>query len=197
MTRSLQKAPSRTWRFGFVLLLQLAIVLAVPLPKAITRATGTSIALQTTPVDPYDILRGRYVTLGYAAEQISTLSNLPGWSDRPEGRSAQSVQPIYLILEPNPDAPSAVPVRAWHPVAVAWQYPRTSNASQRIIKGTYRDLYRPEVDLGLSQYFIPEERGDTLERDMNAHREATTVEIKLDRRGRSVLVRLWVEDRSY
>lgn len=187
------------WRFGGILLLQLAIVLAVPFPKAITLATGTTIALQTTPVDPYDILRGRYVTLGYEAERVNTLKNLPGWNTRLQNRDRQSsLHPIYLILEPVPDTSDTAPVQPWRPVAIAWTRPRNLTSPQLVIKGTYDTYYRSgNVDLGLGEYFIPEERGDVLEKDMEANRDAVFAEIKLDRRGNSALVGLWVEDRNY
>lgn len=199
MTRSPQTNQSKSvWRFGIILALQLAIALAVPLPKAIVQATGTTIALRTVPVDPYDILRGRYVTLDYAAERM-VRSGLPGWDDVASAPYARS-RPIYLTLEPDPEPPPSLLIEVWHPVAVSLEPPRDLARGQKLIKAHYRQAgrrFQRGVDLGLSQYFIPEERGDALEKDMNANRDATAAEIKVDRRGNSVLVKLWVEDRSY
>ncbi|WP_017327907.1 GDYXXLXY domain-containing protein [Synechococcus sp. PCC 7336] len=183
------------WKFALPLLFQLAIVLAIPIPKALTLATGETLYLQTVPIDPYDLLRGRYITLAYAIENHRSLSNLPGWESEEELRDAGGNLPdsIYLVMELEED--SANPVRPWQVVRVAFDLPTDLAERQRILKARYSRY--GNIDVGLSQYFIPEAIGDELERDILEHRNSTLVEVKVDDRGNSALVGLWVEDRSY
>jgi uncharacterized membrane-anchored protein len=61
---------SRHWRAGAVIVAQLAILAAIPLRQVRARLSGTTVTLETVPVDPYDVLSGYYVTLRYAAEQV-------------------------------------------------------------------------------------------------------------------------------
>lgn len=189
------KLSKSTWRFGIIFAVQLAIVLAGPLPKAIVRVTGSTIALRTAPAGPYDSLLGRYVTLRYAAER-AVRSGLPGWNDIANKPNTQS-RPIYLTLEPDPKSPPSLPMQTWRPVAIALDPPRDLVQGQKLIKAYYRQPGRRGVDLGMSQYFVPEERGELLDKDMTANRSAIAAEVKVDRWGNSVLVKLWVEDRSY
>ena len=173
------------WRILIPLVAQVLIIATIPAQKAATLATGTTVYLQTAPVDPYDLLRGRYVTLDYEIGDRMTLQDLPGSEavDEPE---------FYIQLAP----PTAAldPTAPWQPVSVSVDYPADLPADHVVIRaqgGSWR------FDLGLGQYFIPDEVGDALEVDMNQYREETRVEAKIDDRGNAALVRLWVQDRPY
>ncbi|MEN9205221.1 MAG: GDYXXLXY domain-containing protein [Thermostichales cyanobacterium BF4_bins_65] len=172
------------WAIGIPLLVQVGIVVAIPAQKAYTLATGTTVFLQTVPVDPYDLLRGRYVTLDYQLARWETLEALPGWSpqllDRPT---------VFITLKPG-----ATPEAAWIPVAIAAEYPAVVEPGQQVIRGRWQGS---RLDLGLGEYFIPEAIGDDLEADLRQHPELARAEVKVDAQGRSALVRVWVADRSY
>ncbi|NJL97597.1 MAG: GDYXXLXY domain-containing protein [Synechococcaceae cyanobacterium SM2_3_2] len=173
------------WRILIPLVAQVLIIATIPAQKAATLATGTTVYLQTAPVDPYDLLRGRYVTLNYEIGDRTTLQDLPGGEaiDEPE---------FYIQLAPPTAAMD--PTAPWQPVAVSIDYPRDLPADHVAIRaqgGSWR------LDLGLGQYFIPDEVGDALEVDMNQYQEQTRVEAKIDDRGNAALVRLWVQDRPY
>ncbi|GAB4212349.1 MAG: hypothetical protein OHK0012_06470 [Synechococcales cyanobacterium] len=171
-------------RLGIPLLLQMGILVTIPAPKAYTLATGTPILLQTVPVDPYDLLRGRYVTLDYRIAQPETLQKLSGWS------SELYDQPyIYVTLTPGSQASDA-----WIPMAVSAQKPLSLAANQQVIRGQW--LYG-RLDFGLGQYFMPEDIGDPLEADLRRFPDEARAEVKVDRHGGSALVNVWVQDRRY
>ena len=165
----------------------MAIVLAIPAQKVMTITTGTTVYLQTVPVDPYDLLRGRYVTLNYEIAQRSLLETLPGWSDDLATRG----QDLYVVLRPPADPQAREP---WQAIAVSDIPPDVIEPGHQLIKGTWRGW---RLDLGLGAYYIPESIGDALEDDIAENREGTRVEVKVDRRGKTALLGLWVEDREY
>ncbi len=167
------------------LLFQGMIVFSIPAQKAYTLTTGTTVFLQTVPVDPYDLLRGRYVTLDYAAAQQETLETVPGWA--PE---LQEKPVVYVILKPGEALRDP-----WIPVGIQGQFPQTIPPGHQVIQGRWRRW--GGLDFGLSQYFIPEGSGAGLEADLSDHPQAARAEVKVDAQGRSALVQLWVEDRNY
>lgn len=174
-----------TWRFWIPVALQLLIIVSVPAPKAYTLATGKTIFLETIPVDPYDILRGRYVTLGYKVADWQTLKKLPGWQSRFKEESE-----FYLILEGDNNF-----ISPWQVVAVSKDYPKTLDPNQIALKASGAAWWG--ANLGIHQYYIPEDIGDGLEADIRAHRDKTRVEAKVDSLGHAAVVGVWVEDRSY
>ncbi|NEP55088.1 MAG: GDYXXLXY domain-containing protein, partial [Moorea sp. SIO3C2] len=110
MTPSNPKRKLPLWRFLVPLAVQVAIVLSIPAQKVMTITNGTTVYLKTAPIDPYDVLRGRYVTLNYDISQRSRLESLPGWSDELAIREAE----LYVVLEPPTNEQSREP---WQPVA--------------------------------------------------------------------------------
>ena len=195
------------WRFTIAIAFQLAIVASIPIPKAIVIATGDTIYLQTRPIDPYDILRGRYVTLDYEIEQSSAISNLPGYLTPEQLQTTDGERPdrIYLILEKSKLDPNELDrnvsvnsVIPWNAVEVAYRLPETLEEGQQLLSGQLSfHSSREWIDIGLGQYFIPESIGDALEKDIRQHQEATLAEVKVDRRGNSALMGIWVEERKY
>ena len=175
------------WRFVIPLAVQVAIVLSIPAQKVMTISTGTTVYLQTAPIDPYDLLRGRYVTLNYEIAQRSLLETLPGWSDD----LAKRGQELYVVLRPPTDNQSREP---WQAIAVSGIPPEVIEPDHQIIKGTWRGW---RLDLGLGAYYIPEAIGDALEDDIAENREDSRAEVKVDRHGKTALLGLWVEDREY
>ena len=173
------------WRFWLPLLCQLAIVAAVPAPKVWAHATGTTVLLRTTPVDPYDVLRGRYMRLGFADAGFDGLAKLPGW--RPE--LGEAGHDVWVEFAP---APAGKP---WKPVAVHGASPTALPPGHVAIRGPAEG---GTLDWGMEQYFIPEGAGDGMEAAMRAAaRESILVEARVDARGTAVLEGLWVAGRKY
>ncbi|MEO0406570.1 MAG: GDYXXLXY domain-containing protein [Cyanobacteria bacterium P01_A01_bin.135] len=183
----------RRWAFWLPLVLQLGLILAAPARAIYTHTTGETVLLQTAPVDPYDLLRGYYVTLSYQISASDTLDELPGWQEIKEA-DRQSNLPLYVVLAPPEGASGDQP---WTPVSISRDRPQLSSG-QVALRGTYQ---WGRVVYGLERYYIPEDqRGEINERIRQQHLsepEAYLIEVKVDARGQSAPVSLWVGEKNY
>ncbi|MEB3881918.1 GDYXXLXY domain-containing protein [Lyngbya sp. CCY1209] len=190
------------WRLWAPLLCQAALVMAIPAQAVYTYLTGTTIVLQTAPVDPYDFLRGYYQILGYEISDPNTLKTLPGSPTVLEGNENYSYidrgQPVYVILQkPEGNSESDRPP-AWEPVAVRSDRPENLPDNQIAIRGEGNGW---GVEYGLETYYMPESERDRVNADINFAQqtdpESFVVEVKVDSGGHAIPVRLWVRDRSF
>lgn len=181
-------APAQAaWRFWLPLAFQLLIVAAVPAPQLLAHLTGTTVLLRTAPVDPYDLLRGRYMRLGYADQDVGGLERLPGW------KAAMAAEPrpeaVWVVFAPAP------PGKPWTAVDVRRSRPEGLPGGQVAIRG---DLRGGSVDWGMDQYYVPEGAGDGIEAAMRqAPADAILVEARVDARGTAVLEGLWIRGVRY
>jgi uncharacterized membrane-anchored protein len=143
--------------FGAAILLQCALLILMVADRMQILRDGREVTLQTQPIDPRDLLRGDYVTLGYG------ISQLPAGALA--GQSAAERNPVVFVkLAPNADGLyEAVSVHA-EPVPVTAQdvlirgrvtYSCGSNGR------TFCD--RLTIRYGLESYFVPEGEGRKLE----------------------------------
>lgn len=227
MTAATSAAPPRQrpagWRFWLPLVAQVALILAVPAQVAYTYFTGQTIVLQVAPVDPYDFLRGYYVTLTYDISNPATLRELPGAEtlDFPEEGEFpvyndslfNNGKPFYLILQ-APEQTNATPPEAWEPVAVQGDRPTDLPANQIALEGTYlngRLLY------GLESYYIPEDQRDAINSRIWELQSQTppvipdseitpvpepelppiVIEVRVNPQGDSYPLTMWLEEQPY
>jgi uncharacterized membrane-anchored protein len=129
-------------------------------------------------VDPVDILRGRYVRLGYEIGQLDAMRKLPGWRDAYEKQPTD----LYWVLEPGSPA--------WKAVAIA----ETPPTGERVaLRGR---LENGRVTFGLEQYYVPEDQGDVLQSAIN--RESHNLaEVRVDGWGHAMLTGVRVGDRRF
>ncbi len=177
--------------FGLCVLAQLAILAVKPTEKLIIRhVTGGVITLQTVPVDPYDVMRGYYMTLRYEI------------SDPPEFKYSRekSGATVYTLLKKGPDG-------VWHGVSVSDEIPTDLEkpiepggpARERaVIRGTVaaRRSHGP-IRYGIEEYFVPEEMRHEIERDISREGQRILVDVAVDPKGRSSILRLHVGDKTY
>ncbi len=187
-TQVAEKLPG--WRFWLPLLFQSALILAIPAHSAYTYATGKTVALQTLPVDPYDLLRGYSQTLSYQISDSEMLSKLPGGNQIHSGS-------FYVVLEAPADT-HAHPPAPWKPVRVSRDRPTNLPANQVALKGNWnawRSIY------GLETYYMPEDQREQVNQAIRQAQsqspQAFVVEAKVDAAGNAVPVSLWVRDRNY
>jgi uncharacterized membrane-anchored protein len=122
--------------------------------------TGREITMQVVPVDPRDIMRGDYVTLGYGISPMRRLG-LAGATSL-DGASRGDV--VYVTIRPGTD-------NAWSPVAVAAGYPKDVPAGDAVLKGRIQYIWEEAVNadanlnvrFGIESYFIPEGTGKPIE----------------------------------
>ena len=99
--RDREPIPQRN--FWLVLAVQFMILASVPAASIYTQFAGTTLFLQTEPVDPYDILRGYYQVLNYDISDRNKLKKLPG------GKLFEKYKPgvqefFVTVMLPNPSA---------------------------------------------------------------------------------------------
>ncbi|MGF1537790.1 MAG: GDYXXLXY domain-containing protein [Elainellaceae cyanobacterium] len=180
------------WPFWLPLVLQLALILAAPARSTYTITTGQSVLLETAPVDPYDLLRGYYVTLNYQISQPVVLNGLPGWDELDAAPYRNRGLPVYVVLE-GPETADA----PWRPVRVSRDRPQV-DTNQVALRGEYR---RGRLIYGLERYYIPEEQRVEINERINqiqrSQPDSYLVEVKVDGQGQSVPVSLWIGDENY
>ncbi|MDA1270246.1 MAG: GDYXXLXY domain-containing protein [Chloroflexi bacterium] len=120
---------------------QIILLLAFIGVKENTLRTGTSVLLQTVPVDPRSLLQGDYVTLDYEIAEL------------PQSlREAPIGETVYVSLRKTGG-------ELWVSQGHSILRPEKGVV---FIKGTVND--RGRLDLGLGTYFIPEGTGSIIER---------------------------------
>ena len=192
----------RIWAVAIPLVFQTWLIAALPLQAAIARVMGTTIILQTVPVDPYDPFLGYYVTLRYDISQRGILSTLEGWdtlkSDLATSQSTElleSGRSFFVILE-APLGNDVAASQPWQPVAVSRQRPRNLPANQFALRAMYR---RDRVLYGLERYYLSEtESLDLEERIRNAQTAEGSPRLRVEARigpfGKAVPIALWLAD---
>ncbi|MBI1765955.1 MAG: GDYXXLXY domain-containing protein [Acidobacteria bacterium] len=165
--------------FALALAMQLLILLAVPAQKMYTRATGRDVVLKVMPVDPYSLLSGYYVTLGYEINNFTAFPNHEQFNER--GAT------VYAIVERGDDG-------VWQPVVLAKDLPASLPSNQIALRGR-TDYGR--IEYGIEEFYLPETKRTAIADDLRQHPAAARVDVKVDGRGNAALVRLRIEERVY
>jgi uncharacterized membrane-anchored protein len=143
---------------------------------------GVEVVLKTEPVDPRDLLRGDYVTLGYA------ISNFPATEIEGDVNArAEESSPIYVALKNGVDGiwvksrASVTPITDLKPDEV-------------LIAGRARYSFTPKtsdnirVDYGIERFYVPEGEGKVIETERNERRIDAV--IMINAKGRAQIKRL-------
>jgi len=160
--------------FAAAVAAQVLILAAMPLSKAYTRATGRTVILKVAPVDPYTVLSGYYVRLGYEVNAPAGL--MDEWTS--------AGKEVYTVIEQQPDG-------IWRAVRVNAVQPVNLPPGQMFLRGqrTYS-----RINYGIEEFYIPEAKRDVIERDLRENASQARVEVKVDSRGNAALVRLLIGD---
>ncbi|MDA1128222.1 MAG: GDYXXLXY domain-containing protein [Chloroflexi bacterium] len=120
---------------------QIILLVAFIAVKENTLRTGTSVVLQTVPVDPLSLLQGEYVNLRYE------ISEIPG-DLHPVVRPGEQ---FYVQLLEDSDG-------VWRGIQYGQQKPGPDRVFMR---GTVGE--RSQLEFGINTYFIPEGTGRIIE----------------------------------
>lgn len=135
-------------KWGFVALIQLALV-ALPLAERLhVHATGSEVTLALAPIDPRDLLRGDYVILN---PQINVVE-AGDLADR-----VHQDDPVWTVLEADGEG-------IYRAVAVLDAAPEDGRLAIRGRVRGHRGGQRLAVDYGLDAFFVPEGQGLDIER---------------------------------
>jgi len=121
---------------------------------------GREIVLPVHPLDPRDLFRGDYVTLGYDITLLDK-SSLPPDTNLDALHVNDNV---FVTLSPDAS-------RSWKITGISLSQPRPSDAADVVLKGRIQSLWRAAHDsdvrlnlrYGIESYFVPEGTGRALE----------------------------------
>lgn len=125
-----------------VLLLLFALQWALPLMQVLRGEAmlreGTALRLALQPVDPYDVMRGRYLALSFAE---STREH-----SLPEGMRPGDT--LYAVLGADPDGLAHITRLSREPQdsAVAWKIPADTKPGTKV-----------RIDIPLTRFYLPED----------------------------------------
>jgi uncharacterized membrane-anchored protein len=168
----------KTLIFAAAVAAQVLILIAMPLKKVYTRATGRSVILKVVPVDPYNMLSGYYVTLGYDISRAESFPDAPTLNNGDEA---------FAVIEAQPDG-------SWRPVSLMTTQPGALPPGQVFIRGRKTQW---QIEYGVEEFYIPEAKRGVIEQDLRENINQARVEVKVDSRGNAALVRLMIADRVY
>jgi uncharacterized membrane-anchored protein len=188
-------------RLAIPLFFQSLLICSISAQSIYALATGTTVVLKTMPVDPYDLLRGYYQILSYDISSFNTLNKLPGWESLKRQQGSANLtknQQVYVTLAKTKASNSNTP-QAWQPIAINSQIPINLSADKIAIRGVSNGN---SIVYGLETYYMPEDRKDGVNEDLNSARSSggkrnLLVEIKVDNRGIATPVGLWVGEKQY
>lgn len=187
-------------RFWLAIGVQGIILAGITLPSLVTYLSGSSVILQTVPVDPYDLLRGYSQTLRYDISDPQYLSTLPGGAFLANTQGVPQ-KAFYVILQAPDQGSESKPPPAWQAIAVSRDRPQSLSSRQVLLRG---ELSRNQsIKYGLESYYFPEDQQASMNKQIQAatntpgSRRQLQVEIRVDRSGRAIPVSLWIGDRNY
>ncbi len=144
------------WLGAAVAILQSGALYAMVAQRASILRSGTNITLLTEPVDPHDLLRGDYVTLGYGISNVEAgkVSGTPPVAD--------GLADIYVTVKQGDDG-------AWMFSEASWQKREGLSDGEVQLRGrttshnnaaAYSQL---RVTYGVERYYVPEGDGLAIE----------------------------------
>lgn len=138
---------------------QIILLLIFIAVKEDTLRSGTSVILETAPVDPRSILQGDFVVLDYKIAELPK-----GMEKTPRGER------IYVGLKPGAEG-------VWD----AYFYtPEQPSSDEVFIRGTVND--RGRLEFGIDTFFIPEGKGFIIDRASDVK-----VRVTVDTTGKAVI----------
>jgi uncharacterized membrane-anchored protein len=154
--------------------LQVLLLLGMIGSRAAVLRSGRTVLLRVVPVDPRDLIRGDYVTLGYEISQVAPIPTVPGSASWSTGGD------VYVTLVPEPDG------RHYRKGAVSQDRPPPNVT---FIKGTLVSPMR--VRFGIESYYVQEGKGRDYEQAIQSRRLWAEVALAPD--GTAVLRGLVIE----
>lgn len=144
------------WLGAAVAVLQSGALYAMVAQHASILRNGTDITLLSEPVDPHDLLRGDYVTLGYGISSLEA-GKVSGTPPAVDGMTD-----IYVTVKQGDDG-------AWIFSAASWQKREELQAGEIQLRGrtmsyTNATVYHQlRVTYGIERYYVPEGQGRVIE----------------------------------
>jgi len=168
-------------RYFWPLLIVVAVVQSAALFKIVydkdhLLKIGREITMPVQPLDPRDLFRGDYVTLGY---DISTLTKAKAPTAKLDGLLRGSTAFVTLTSQPGGE---------WSVSGVSEDFPAQVPASDVVLKGRVKSAWARadgsektlNVRYGIETYFVPEGTGRDLESKVREHKIEAIVAVGAD-----------------
>lgn len=149
---------------------QIILLLAFVGVKENALRTGTTVLLQTVPVDPRSLLQGDFVILDYEIAQ------LPDWM-----QNLNQGQSVYVRLREDQSG-------VWR--AQSYYSPVKPGSGEVFIKGEVNS--RRRLDFKIGNYFVPEGTGHVIERS-----RVVKVQVVVSSEGAAVIKALLVDGQPF
>lgn len=145
---------------GVVALLQTVALGKMVFDRDRLLKNGREITLAARPLDPRDIFRGDYVTLGF---DISSIHQTSGGKDV-ASKGIERGAAVYVTLSPDAEA-------GWKAASVSGSYPSEVKQGDVVLKGRVQNVWSSDnaadsnvnVRYGIEYYFVPEGEGKQIE----------------------------------
>jgi uncharacterized membrane-anchored protein len=150
----------RRYRIGaaiIVALVQCGVLGWMIQSRAAILRNGAEIVLKTEPVDPRDLLRGDYVTLGYEVSQIPAKE-----ITAPAGGWYSEGSYVYVVLKKGGDGVWARSRASAEPIS-------DLKGDELLLRGRSRFMFEPQsdqmvpVNYGIERFYVPEGEGRAIE----------------------------------
>lgn len=138
---------------------------------------GQEITLPVRPVDPRDLFRGDYVTLGYEIAALHKPATYQTLNDQGIERGAR----VYVTLAKDSAG-------AWKAADIATAYPSRKKDDDVVLRGRVQSVWvaadKSEATItvayGIEQYFVPEGKGKAIESKVREHKTDAVVAVGSD-----------------
>ena len=159
-----------------VALAQIAVLAFMIAGRAAILRCGQEVMLSVEPVDPRDLLRGDYVTLGY------NISSLPTdlFAERPQDDRNGRDRAVFVRLKPGEDG-------IWEAVAARYdEKPEPAPADGELdIRGVatsswYDEATSININYGIERFYVPEGEGRAIEANLRERAFTMTVAVASD-----------------
>ena len=166
------------WMLCFaVALMQTAALAKIVVDRQTLLKTGREIKMQVLPVDPRDIMRGDYVTLGYG---LTPMTLTEAQIDGPLGSIARN-SPAFVTLHQGSE-------NTWTVGKVSATYPNAVSAGDVVLRGRVSQRWdggtpgtvHLNVDFGIEKFFVPEGTGKPIEQQVRDKKTLALVSVGPD-----------------
>ena len=177
------RSRTRLTLFIAAVVLQVAILAAIPAQKIGPLLHGKTIFLKVLPVDPYNILSGYYATLRFDISNFGNDTIKPG-----HVRAPQEEKTVFLTLKKGANG-------LWEGVQLNDALPANIGADEAVLRGKMQ-MYGG-IAFGIEQFHFPESIREDLTEKLRLPNADVRAEVKVDRLGGAALVALHINGRVY
>lgn len=164
-----------------IVILQVAVLVFMAAKQEYILAAGEKILLKCQPVDPRSLFSGDYIILNYEITRIDleTITVKNG-----EKRSVDIDETIYIALDKSKAD------KYWRAVAASRDLDWLKSIHKTVIKGRIGQRYN--IKFGLEDYFVPQNQGREIERNL----DSVHVEVSVMPDGSSALSKLFLNNKE-